>query len=103
MKYVPFKTLVVYKTKEYAYDWINDFFKLYNNAVKEIVEQSAGWDIILHDESIISLRPPIDYLFRGHRANRVYVDPQVDKKFVDEILYTLRINAHVIYDDNLKG
>ena len=98
MKYVPFRTLVVYKTKEYAYDWVNDFFKLYNNAVKEVIEKSMGWDIILHDESMIFLRPPMDYLFHGYRVNRVYVDPQVNEKFVDEILYPLCINAHVIYD-----
>lgn len=98
MKYVPFRTLVVYKTKEYAYNWVNDFFKLYNDAVKKIIEQSVGWDIILHDESIICLRPPMDYLLHGYKANRVYVDPQIDGKFVDEILYPLCINACLIYD-----
>ena len=98
MKYVPFRTLVVYKTKEYAYDWINNFFKLYNDAVKKVIEQDIGVDIILHDESVISLRPPINHPLCGYRANRVYVDPQVDEKFVDEILYPLCINAHVIYD-----
>lgn len=98
MKYSPFVTLVVYKTKEYAYDWVNDFFSMYNDAVKKVIEEDVGLDIILYDESVISLRPPINRPLRGYKANRIYVDPQVDEKFVDEILYPLRINAHVIYD-----
>ena len=98
MKYVPFRTLVVYKTKEYAYDWFNDFLKIYNVAVKEVIEQSIGWDIILHDESMISLRPPINSPLGGYKANCIYVDPQVDEKFVNEILCPICINAQIIYD-----
>lgn len=98
MKYFPFRTLVVYKTRNYAYNWVNDFFKEYCDAVREVIEKDVGWDIILRDESIIALRPAMDNIFIGHRTNRVYVDPQIDDKFVDEILYPLCINAHVIYD-----
>jgi hypothetical protein len=97
MKYVPFRTLVVYKTKEYAYNWVNDFFKEYCDAMKEVVEKDVGWDIILRDESVIALRPAMEP-FIGERFHRIYVDSQIDDKFVDEILCPICLNARIIYD-----
>ena len=93
--YYPFRTIVVYENGRKAEEWIENFVENYSIMIKDSMFKSDRVRLILHDDSVIEVIPATESA-RGMKADRVYIDKNVNQFLKDNVFEPMRISQPLI-------
>lgn len=101
MSYLPYTTIVIYVTDNYATKWVEDFVKRHPKSIEHISKIYDEIRISLYDGSKILMFKHSD-MCKEHRADRIYVENGVSQEDIDYIIRPCLCRSRLIIDDEIE-